>query len=86
MGLIESISFILLVFIAMPLKYLAGITQAVSVVGAIHGGLWILYVLALGLAWMEQKWSISVVFLGLIASMLPFGPQVFDAKVLATQR
>ncbi len=85
-GVIEAISFLVLVLIAMPLKYLAGRPESVKVVGGIHGGLWILYLLALLIAWREQRWSFGVFVLGVIASVLPFGPFVFDAMVLKNQR
>ena len=44
---IEGISFLILVFIAMPLKYLAGIPLAVKIVGMAHGVLFILFFIAL---------------------------------------
>ena len=63
----------------MPMKYLMGMPQMVSVVGAIHGALFILYLLALLLAWMEQRWPFVTLVLGVIASSVPFGPFLFDA-------
>ncbi len=81
-GAIEAISFLVLLGIAMPLKYLAGMPEAVKLVGGIHGGLWVLYLAALLLAWREMRWSFGVFVLGVIASVVPFGPFVFDAKFL----
>src|SRR5438552_3773981 len=43
-GYTEGVSFLVLLGIAMPLKYFAGMPLAVTIVGAIHGLLWILYV------------------------------------------
>ena len=45
-SLVEGVSFLLLLGVAMPLKYLAGIPEVVTVVGAAHGVLFILYALA----------------------------------------
>lgn len=87
-GTIEAISFLLLVLVAMPLKYLAGRPEAVKIVGSVHGALWILYLLALALAWKSERWPFKVAFYGGAASVLPFGPFVFDsylAKLSASQ-
>jgi integral membrane protein len=80
-GLVESISFVLLLFVAMPLKYLAGQPEAVRVVGTAHGALWILFVVALLLAALEQKWGVVTILAGLVASMVPLGPVYFDRWV-----
>ena len=81
LGLAEGLSFILLMFIAMPLKYVFHFPQAVRVVGSIHGGLFVLYVLAvLGVAF-AQKWRIPRVILALAVSVIPFGPFLFDKRL-----
>ena len=53
---IEGISYLILIFIAMPLKYFAGIPLAVKIVGMAHGVLFILFVLALIIASKKYKW------------------------------
>ncbi len=78
-GRIEGTSLLILLGVAMPLKYLAGQPQAVLIVGSLHGGLWILYLLALARAWIALKWSFKTVFIGGVASVLPFGPWWFEA-------
>lgn len=50
MGFIEGMSLLILLFIAMPLKYWAGLPLAVTIVGSVHGGLFILYLLVLAYA------------------------------------
>ncbi len=77
-GLIEGTSFLLLLGIAMPLKYLAGIPEAVFAIGSAHGGLWILYLLALAEVTWRVRWNWTWVVGGFFASVLPFGPFVFD--------
>ncbi|UVI32691.1 DUF3817 domain-containing protein [Paenibacillus spongiae] len=80
-SLIEGISFLVLLFIAMPLKYWADIPSPVTIVGAIHGGLFVLYVLALIHAWIAAKWSFLRVVMAFIASFLPFGTFVLDSYI-----
>lgn len=81
LGLAEGLSFILLMFIAMPLKYAFGQPNAVRVVGSLHGGLFVLYVLAVVLIALVQKWRLSRVILALAVSVIPFGPFLFDKRL-----
>ena len=81
LGLAEGLSFILLMFIAMPLKYLFHQPAAVRVVGSIHGGLFVLYVLAVVAVAFAQKWRIPRVLLALAVSVIPFGPFLFDKRL-----
>ena len=81
-GILEAISFILLLGIAMPLKYAFDQPEMVRVVGMAHGVLWILYVGLAGLGQLDYKWPWKTTLLLLIASVLPFGPIVSDAKLL----
>lgn len=64
----------------MPLKYLYGRPQAVQITGAIHGGLFVLYVLAIFRAARFGKWSWFRILEAFIASLLPFGPFFIDYK------
>ena len=80
-GLVEGISFLALLGIAMPLKYFAGMPRAVSVVGMAHGVLFILYALAAGNAWLTARWSLSRGAGLFAAAVLPFGPFVMDARL-----
>ncbi|MDP4097039.1 DUF3817 domain-containing protein [Paenibacillus sp. P96] len=81
-GNFEAVSYLLLVFIAMPLKYLADKPAMVSVVGMAHGILFVLYVVAILAALLIRKLTLKQAIIGFIASLLPFGPFVFDRKVL----
>lgn len=74
----EGISFILLVFVAMPIKYGLGIPQFVRVIGMAHGILFIAYVILLIQVAIEHDWPMKKSALGFIASILPFGPFIFD--------
>ena len=72
----EGISFLALLFIAMPLKYFANIPMPVTIVGGLHGAL---FVAVIVLAWIVKKnlvWFIKA----FIASLLPFGTIVMDKQ------
>ncbi|TAD82831.1 MAG: DUF3817 domain-containing protein [Bacteroidetes bacterium] len=81
-GTAEGISYLLLLFVAMPLKYLANIPQPVSVIGMAHGVLFVLYVAGLYYAWQAYKLPFKQAALGMVCSMLPFGPFVFDKTLV----
>lgn len=69
---VEGISYVVLLFIAMPLKYFAGFPIAVRVVGLVHGLLFIAYVVTLWLAASEAGWSLKRSFVAFLASLVPF--------------
>jgi integral membrane protein len=77
----EGISYLLLLFIAMPLKYLANMPLAVKYTGWAHGLLFVLYIACLIFAWQETKWKIGKVILLFLASLLPFLPFWVDKKL-----
>ncbi|RZK49293.1 MAG: DUF3817 domain-containing protein [Pedobacter sp.] len=82
-SIIEAISYLLLLFIAMPLKYYADQPLAVRYVGMIHGLLFVIYGITLVMAWQERKWSFSKVFLIFLSSLVPFVPFWVDKKLKA---
>ncbi len=74
----EGISFLLLLFVAMPLKYFAGFPLAVTIVGAIHGVLFIAFCIWLFLVHVEYKKKISWSLKAFLASIIPFGTIYLD--------
>ena len=72
---------IFLLFIAMPLKYMADMPLAVRVVGSIHGILFIAFVYALWRVYKELKWDVEKIAWSFMASILPFGTFVADARI-----
>jgi len=80
-GLIEGISFIVLLFIAMPIKYMFGIPIAVKIVGMAHGLLFMLFLYALYEAAKEHNWKFNFVTLSFILSLIPFGTFYLDKKL-----
>jgi len=81
-GITEGISAILLFFVAMPMKYMLDMPLAVKYTGWAHGVLFMLYIGALLHAAFVYRWSIIKIALGFVASVVPFGTFIFDAKVV----
>jgi len=81
-SIFEGFSFLILLGIAMPLKYIYNIPEAVEVVGMAHGILFILYIL--GAFYMKEKlnWSFQTLLIVILCSILPFGPFYADRKYL----
>lgn len=77
----EGLSYIALLGIAMPIKYLMGIPEPVRYIGMAHGILFILYVLFLVLAAYRLSWPAKRVALFFVASLLPFAPFVVERNV-----
>ncbi len=70
---IEGYSFLILVFIAMPLKYAFGFPIATKIVGMIHGGLFIWFVIQLIESSKEVPFSLKDSLKFFILSLIPFG-------------
>jgi len=77
----EGASFLLILFVTMPLKYLAGMPQPNMVVGMAHGILFMGYIAAVLLARSEYGMSLKQTFWSLLASILPFGTFVADSRI-----
>jgi integral membrane protein len=80
-GFLEGISFLALLGIAMPLKYLNDQPNPVRVIGMAHGVLFMLYVVWVYIVREEEKWSLKDTFIALVASIIPFGTFYADAKL-----
>lgn len=85
-GLIEGASFLVLLGIAMPLKYLAGMPGAVRVVGMIHGVLFLIYLLAIAHAQLTIHWRPSRAVILFVASLVPFGTFVTEPGLRREER
>ena len=78
---LEGLSLILLLFVAMPLKYMADMPAMVRIVGMAHGLLFIGYVGYVLFAKSEFKWSWGKTLLALVLSIVPFGTFWADWKL-----
>jgi len=77
---LEGVSFLVLLFIAMPLKYLADKPEMVKKVGMAHGLLFVVYVITLVQVATENNWQFKKAFTAFAVSFLPFGTFWFEAK------
>lgn len=80
-GFIEGVSFLVLLLIAMPLKYYWDFPIAVKITGWIHGVLFILYIVAVLMAIQAMKWSLFSVLVALGASLIPIGTFMLDRSL-----
>jgi integral membrane protein len=85
-ALIEGASFLLLLGIAMPLKYLAGLPMAVKVVGWIHGVLFVVLCVSLLQTTIAGRWPMARAALVFVAALLPFGPFLLDGRMKQYER
>lgn len=81
-GWLEGGSFLLLLGVGMPLKYVWGNPMAVKALGMPHGILFIAYVLLANIIAEEMEWPMKVRLYAFLASIFPFGTFVFDHKFL----
>ena len=80
-SLTEATSYLLLLVIAMPLKYMAGIAVGVQVIGMIHGVLFLILIWLLVRANFETSWPKSRIWLLALASLVPLMPYFLDRRV-----
>jgi integral membrane protein len=80
-ALIEAVSYLCLLGIGMPLKYLAGVPFPLKVMGWTHGLLFIVFCFALLFAMLHHKWSLPKAALVFIASLIPFGSFAIDGRL-----
>ena len=77
-ALAEGVSFLTLLFVAMPMKYFMGMPEVVRVVGSIHGGLFLFYVGLLAIVHTKQGWTLTFSLFAFVASIIPFGTFMLD--------
>jgi integral membrane protein len=78
---LEGLSLVLLLFVAMPLKYMLDMPAMVRFVGMGHGLLFVAYVIYVLLAKSEFKWSVGKTLLAIFLSVVPFGTFWADWKL-----
>lgn len=84
MAMLEGSSLLILLFIAVPMKRLMDMPEAVSIIGPIHGGLFILFNLILFSHLFKGNLTAVKTFVGFLASLIPFGTFIYKAKALKT--
>lgn len=74
----EGISLLLLLFVAMPLKYLAGMPLAVRVAGAVHGLLFLAFVAGIFETAVARRWRRRDAAIAVLLGAVPFGTLLLD--------
>ena len=77
-GNIEGVSYLVLLFLAMPLKYFANMPMMVTWVGWIHGFLFVLYCFSILEVKLSMSWNMGTSLIPFIAALVPFGPFLID--------
>ncbi|HEV7239788.1 MAG TPA: DUF3817 domain-containing protein [Thermoanaerobaculia bacterium] len=81
LAIVEGVSTLVLFFVAMPLKYFAGMPLAVTVAGSIHGFLFVALVIMLLIAIAKVPISIGLAAAGLVAAIVPGGPFLLERRL-----
>lgn len=84
LAIAEGISYLLLA-VTMPLKYMYDMGAPNRIVGMAHGVLFIAYCVWVVVYGREAKWKFSTIFWSLLASLLPIGTFVADAKIFSKE-
>lgn len=79
-ALAEGISFLVLLGIAMPLKYFADMPMAVTIVGSLHGILFVAFFILAREVMSDYKKGFKWLVKAGLASLLPFGTFVMDRE------
>ena len=79
---LEGLSYVLLLFIATPIKYTIGNPEYVKLLGMPHGLLFVLYIILSFLIRGDMKWNTNTFFFVLLASIIPFGTFYIERKYL----
>lgn len=81
-AILEGLSYLYILFIGMPLKYIWEMPTPNYIGGAIHGGLFIAYILLIFPVAKKLNWGLKTMAIAAIASIIPFGTFWFDKKYL----
>jgi len=79
-AMIEGISYLVLLFIAMPLKYGADMPMAVRIVGGIHGGLFVAFMIWMYLVYDQYNRDLKWMAKAFVSSIIPFGTFYMDKE------
>ena len=85
-ALAEAVSYLILLGIAMPLKYLFHQPMAVKITGMLHGVLFVIFCIALLRVFLEAKWPFGRCVLIFIASFIPLVPFFLDRNIAAWEQ
>ncbi len=84
LAFLEGVSYLALVFVAVPIKWLMGEPWLVQAIGPVHGGLFVLFLLSAVQVSIEQSWKFGqTTWKVLLSSLIPFGTFYIDKKILS---
>lgn len=86
LAILEGISYLVLLGICVPLKYVWDIPEPTRPVGMVHGILFVAFIIWVILVGMEKKWDLKTYAWGFVSSLLPFGTFVFEVKYLKDKK
>jgi integral membrane protein len=81
MAYVVGVGLLVLVFVAMPLKYLAHSDGAVKLVGPLHGFLYVVYLLVAADLAVKRRWGLGRTALVLLAGTVPFLSFVVERRI-----
>ena len=81
-GFLEGVSLLVLIFVAVPIKYFVHDPAIVKAMGPIHGALFLLFIVNAVSVAVEQKWQFKTTSKVLLACIVPFGTFYIDRKIL----
>ena len=81
MGILEGSSLVALLFIAMPLKYWFDTPAAVTIIGTIHGYIFLAYLIAIVYAMIAIKWPFRFTVGAVLSAFIPFGNFILDSRL-----
>ena len=82
LSILEGISFLIILFITMPLKYILSMGIPNKIVGMVHGLLFIAYIIFAIFLKVEKNWDVKKTAIILICSVIPFGTFWMEKKYL----
>ncbi|MEK4760996.1 DUF3817 domain-containing protein [Viridibacillus sp. FSL E2-0187] len=80
-GYFDGISLLILLLIAMPMKYMLDIPMAVRIAGAAHGFIFVAYVLVILYVTIRVRWNVIWSLLAFVVAFIPFGNFIYDIKL-----
>ncbi len=83
LGFLEGVSWLVLLFVAVPMKYIGHDPSLVKAIGPVHGFLFVLFVLYTIWVGNEQNWKLGTTLKILLGSIVPFGTFYIDRKILS---
>ncbi|MBC8645178.1 DUF3817 domain-containing protein [Flavobacterium lindanitolerans] len=83
LGYVEGLSLLVLLFIAVPLKYATENPSLSKIIGPTHGALFLLFIINTLSVGVEQQWQFrKTTYKVLLACIIPFGTFYIDRKIL----